>query len=102
MKKMAINYTKSKDYRMVVANGILGFVTEDKINCELYMQKPDLPKEMEIDLDKKDDAKKQVEIPATSSVTRELQIGLSLTPQEAKVIGKWLLDNAERISKELK
>jgi hypothetical protein len=100
-KKVLVEYSKSKDYRIVAATGAWGGLSpQGEIICNLFVEQTVQPEKIEITLDAQGKVVDESIINRSKlfHYTRELQIGVVMRPDIAKTIGQWLIDQSDKIS----
>jgi hypothetical protein len=101
-KKVLVEYSKSKDYRIVSATGVWGGLSpQGEIICNFFIEQNAKPDKLEMIIDSQ--GKILSETPIGKDGTeltyfeRELQIGVVIRPDIAKTIGQWLIDQADKL-----
>jgi hypothetical protein len=92
-----IAYEKSPAYRHIPVSGVWGNATPVSINANFFFQQPTLP-DATIH-NSGDGAEVNREMPR-ATVTRTLEVGVSISVVDARFIANWLLekvDEAERL-----
>jgi len=93
-KNIKIYFSKTKDYKIIPATGAWGGVSPSgDIFFDLFIDKRDNPEYLELKVDSNNKTE-EVGRGEQKSV-RESQIGIILRPDNALVIGKWLIEKAE-------
>jgi hypothetical protein len=93
-KNVKIYFSKTKDYKIVPATGVWGGVSPNgDIFFDLFIDKHDSPEYLVLKVDS-DNKTEEVER-GEQKLVRESQIGITLRPDNALVIGKWLIGKAE-------
>ena len=95
MKKMKIEYTKSKNYAICPITGVVGSLSPTGfVQCEIFTETAKITSDHELEI-----SELGVPMPQEMHVktfTRELQALLLLTPEVAKNIGQWLIRTSEQ------
>lgn len=93
---------KAASYHMVPATGTWGVFTGDgNVLCNFVVDYQAMPEEIEFSVDSNGATRELNRIFSDSSIDpsdlyeRELQVGVLMTRQAAKAIGKWLIDFAD-------
>ena len=96
-KTMNVKFSKSPEYKIVGATGAYGGPTpQGEILCHLFIEYPLPPERVEIEVNPDGSFQERVQEPK-DVIVRELQVGLLLRPDIARIIGKWLVDHAEKV-----
>lgn len=99
--KVLVEYSKSKEYRMIAATGAWGGVSpQGEVICNFFVEQTAEPGKIEMTLDAQGKAvaesiEKKSEL---KTFVRELQIGIVMRPDIAKSIGQWLIMLSDKIS----
>ena len=90
-----IEYTRAADYRVVHAAGAWGGATpQGEVECAFFVDCRRLGKSKMVILDERT-GRAEERPPTTQGLTRELQVGVVMSPAIARSVGKWLLAKAE-------
>lgn len=97
-KRIKIKYEKSKDFRSVAATGAWGGVTPQReIICNFFIEQTKMPEniglEVEIDTGKIKEIAHKIDV---LEHIRELQVGVVMRPDIAKLVGEWLIKKAQQ------
>ena len=95
-KDIKVIYTEAKDFRTVAATGAwCGVSPTGDIVAHFFVEHPVIPEEININITP--DGKKTENVVKESSINfiREQQVGVLMRPDIAKVIGEWLITNAD-------
>ena len=93
-KNIKIYFSKTKDYKIVSATGVWGGVSPGgDIFFDLFIDKRDNPEYLELKIDNHNKTEEVGR--GEQKLVRESQIGITLRPDNALVIGKWLIEKAE-------
>jgi len=93
--KIKFIYKKSEEYKTFFSNGALGAITpRGDFEFNLFFEHRELPKEEVVDvegnpLQHEDD--NTIEL----IVIRDLKVGIIMTPQQAEILGNWLIGRVE-------
>lgn len=97
---LKIRFKKSKDHKIYPASGIWGGPTpQGEILCNFFVEYPDTPDHLIIKVDKDGRNLKEEPNRKEGAYTREITNSILLQPDTAISIGKWLVNQAENISK---
>jgi hypothetical protein len=99
-RRVRYRMTRSRDYRVVVANGAIGGLGANGIiHLDFYLERGIQHEETLVDIDP---SKRSVsaEVPAKVAdepvIVRESQVGLVVTPETALALAQWLMGQVER------
>jgi len=93
-KNIKIYFSKTKDYKIISATGAWGGVSPSgDIFFDLFIDKRDNPEYLELKVDSHNNTEEVGR--GEQKLVRESQIGIILRPDNALVIGKWLIEKAE-------
>jgi hypothetical protein len=88
-------YAKSDDYKVYFINGAYGGLTpHGDIECNFFFEHKPLP-ESEVLVNVGGKLEKLPEEISNPQFTREIKVGIILTPPEARIIAKWLNDKVD-------
>jgi hypothetical protein len=97
-KSLRFQFSLAPDYRLLAANGAWGGITTSGlIAADLYVDRQALPEATILRISD-GTAGNEEKIPPDSEerlMEREVQVGLLLTPEAARVIGQWLIGKAD-------
>ncbi len=94
-KNVKIYFSKTENYKIIAANGAWGGVSPGgDIFFDLFIDKRDNPEYLELEIDSNSKTE-EVGREGAENFVRESQIGVVLRPDNALVIGKWLIEKAK-------
>jgi len=101
-KKIRLEYRKSKDYRYLAATGAYGGPNpQGEIICNFYVEYQEVVDRFLYLDEKAGIIKKEEDIEDIKGegkkLIRELQFGVVMRPDIAKVIGEWLVIESEKV-----
>jgi hypothetical protein len=97
-KLIRFKFSRASDYRTITANGAWGgLATNGVIAVDLYVERTATPESAVRHIVGERAGEEEI-LPDSSEilVNRESQVGLLMTPEAARAIGKFLLDQAEQ------
>jgi hypothetical protein len=88
---------KSRDYRIVAANGVWGGIAPGgDLRIDFFLDSSSLPEEMTYQVLETGQLGKEIQrIPQASLVTREYQVGVVMSLQSAEMVANWLLQKVK-------
>ncbi|PKN30747.1 MAG: hypothetical protein CVU64_02020 [Deltaproteobacteria bacterium HGW-Deltaproteobacteria-21] len=93
-----VKYTKSPDYKIMAATGAFGGPTpQGEILCNFFIEFQEPPEHQVLTIGEGGEVKREMTKVGKAYFTRELQVGVLLRPDLARVIGKWLIESAEKV-----
>lgn len=96
-KKLTITTQKSKDFRIMPAEGALGGITPSQMyQINFYIEAPNIPKEITHEL--MDDGKLGPQLSQISDggeIVRELQCAVLMTVPQAESLAHWILNTVK-------
>jgi hypothetical protein len=97
-------YAHAPEYRVVPATGAHGGVTPTgHIKMDLFVEYTTTPLAVTYDIAPGGGLGEESERdPSVPTLTREMQIGVLLTPDDAEAVSRWLLDRAAAARKAIK
>jgi hypothetical protein len=98
-KILDIKYNKSNEYGMFPATGSCGGPTPSgEIMCHFYVEYPTLPSALTVEINETTgEVKENVKIDDVNKLTREIQATIVMRPDIAKMVGEWLIKNADEV-----
>ncbi len=100
-KTIPVTFKKSKDYRTISAHGAYGGVTPSgEVITHLFIEHETFPDDLIIEIDEKGQRIKETRNTKDLKMTRELQVGIVMSPGVAKVVGEWLISNSKKVTGE--
>lgn len=98
MADIDVFYKRSNDFRTIPVSGVWGGVTAPgMISAEFFVEKPAVPEHTVIKVDENGVA---TELPSGKrEITREILVGVIITPEMARIIGNFLIARADEIDK---
>ena len=102
-KNIKIKYLKSHDYKVTLATGVYGGITNNGlINANFFTDRPAIPDFQTIEVDDKGRAIGKPQDVKDSDLVREVQFGTLLDIRTAKVVVAWLDAKIEEYEKHFK
>ena len=96
-----IIFKKSKDHQMYPAAGAWGGPTpQGDILCNFFVEYQDTPDKLTLEFEETAQTQKETQHREENIYIREITTSVLLRPDIAKAVGKWLIDNADRIYKD--
>ena len=93
-------FKTDKDYRIVASNGAWGGITpRGDIHIDFFVEKLATPVSVKNSISEDGAIGAVIEIMPKKQVVRELQVGVLMTPDQAKNLVKFLNDKIEQIEK---
>ena len=103
LKQITIKFTRSKDYKIVPANGCFGGVTpRGEILVEFFEEHFPTPDMVVHELTEQGTLGPEKVRHTEGELVRELQIGVVLQPNQAESIARWLLGKVEEVKKKVR
>jgi hypothetical protein len=103
LKQITIKYTRSKDYKLVPANGCFGGVTpRGEIQLEFFQEHVPAPDIVVHDVTEQGTLGPEKVRHTEGELVRELQIAVVLQPNQAENIARWLLGKVEGFKKNVR
>lgn len=97
-----IAYRYAKDYRLVPANGSFGGITpRADIMIHFFEEYYPVPRVVVHEVSPEGKLGQEKARETESLITREIQVGVVLSPAQAESIAKWILDKVETLKKRL-
>jgi len=95
-----IKYKKLSDFKILPATGAFGGSTPQReILCNFYVEYKDAPDSLQLEINPVDSSTKEIGIARKDLYIRELNIGVLMRPDIAKIIGEWLVEQANSLMK---
>ena len=99
-RKISFRYEKHPDYRIVFANGAVGGTTpRGDIKFDLFIEYLEVPEETTHSVTPDGLGPEIARKPSSPSFTRQSQVGVIMTPSQAKALAYWLMGQADVIEK---
>lgn len=96
-KRVSIKYTRSNDFRMVSATGAYGGINpQAEVICNFYVESRKYPETMKLIIDGETDQFREERDEEEDVYIRELQFGVVMRPDIARVVGEWLIKESEK------
>jgi len=97
-KEINVRFAKSPDYKKFMATGVWGGPNpQGDIFCNFFIEYPELPKSLKLEIDPKDGSSKELERVTEKNIVREIQACVVIRPDIAKLVGQWLIDHANKL-----
>lgn len=97
-KEVIVSYSKSKDFKHIPATGAYGGPNpQGEIICNFYVEYRKYPQELKITVDGKTGKVKKEFPHQAAPLIRDLQIGVIMRPDIARLIGEWLIKEADKV-----
>ena len=92
-------YSKSSEYRTFHVSGAYGGPTPNgEIMCSFYIESSIVPDKINLTISNGKVIKEEpIFIEKSQRLERELQCGIIMNPQSAKIIGEWLIKHADEV-----
>jgi len=101
-KKVKFVFKKSEGYQIHYVNGAFGGITpRGDILYHLFFEHRDLPMEEEMTIEEDKTLKPQEKDLDDIEITRDLKVGIIMTPKQAENLANWLLSRVDEINREL-
>jgi len=95
-KNIKVEFTKSKDFRTIAATGAWGGLgPQGELICNFFVEKAKLLDKMTVEVDPLTGTVKEIRDSAEDIMEREFQVCIVMRADIAKVVGEWLIKNAE-------
>ena len=99
-RKVVIKYEKAPDYREIPANGAWGGVTnQGEIHMHLFLELATLPITVTHEVSENRLGTETERDTGSTMITRNLQVGVTMTPRSARSIARWLMGKVEELEK---
>lgn len=92
LEQFRITYEKSPSYRHIPVSGVWGNATPVSVNANFFFQQPAFPDATIHNTS--DGAEVDREMPR-ETVTRTMEVGISMSPTDARFVANWLLEKAD-------
>ncbi len=97
---ISVKYRRSNEFKYIPATGAFGGPSpQGEIICNFFVENQEYPEDLKLILDP--DTRKVIKEsgPTLSEkiIIRELQIGLVMRPDIARIVGEWLIKEADKI-----
>lgn len=94
--KVKVVYRRTADYRVLPVSGAYGGPSpQGMLVCHIYAEYNTTPESGEVVI--RPDHPPKEDLKQSETITRELLVGLHMTPQIAKVLGEWLQRNGSQM-----
>ena len=98
--RVVFQYEKDPDYRVVYANGAFGGVTpRGDIKFELFIEYVKAPETIVHSMTPDGLGPEIERLPDRTPITRESQVGVIMSPNQAKSLAHWLLGKLSEVEK---
>ena len=95
MAEITIVFTKADNYRILPVAGVWGGLTpQGDVIAEFFLERRELPDSVTMDVKEEGGKAREVAREGGDKIVRELQVGISLQPDQAYSIGAWLIEKA--------
>lgn len=99
-KEITFRFEKDPEYRVVTANGAWGGITpRGDMKFDLFFEHIDLPEEINYMATPDGLGPETSRNPTPAPITREVLIGVVMTPENAENLGRWLLEKVGQYKK---
>lgn len=90
VKNVKFIYNKSDKFNLYYTNGAIGGLTpQGDIICNFYFEYKEVPKEQDA-IVRDDKLEMKEDATSTTEILRELEVGVIMTPKQAKNLAEWL------------
>lgn len=100
-KTVEFHYLKSRDFRTVYAEGVIGSSTpSDRIVCAFYNERAAMPNYQKFSLKDDGDIDKLIDAEGKTGFIRELEVALSMDRDMAEALVRFLSDRIAEVDSE--
>lgn len=93
--EIKVVFTKADDYKLVPVAGVWGGLSpQGDVIADFFVDKRELPDSMTLKVKEGGGKPEEVDRMGGENITREMQVGIVLRPEEAYSIGAWLIEKA--------
>jgi hypothetical protein len=91
-----IKYKRMSDYKTIPATGAVGGATpQGEVMCNFFVEYKETPDLLKLEINPADGSSKEIEKVEKDTFVREIEIGILMRADVAKLIGEWLIEQAE-------
>jgi len=100
---VTFEYIKSSDFKVYkVHGGVGGPNAYGELILNLYFERPSIPKRVTHEIDDNGQLNNDpIKVEQIDGAIRDVLFGIAMTPDQAKSIGNWLINNAEKLESQL-
>lgn len=101
-KEITFEYLKSNDYKIVPVTGAVGGLNAyGDLVVNLHYERPPIPKKLTHFIDNNGHLDSDPIVETKDSIIRDVQIGLSMRPEIARELARWLNEQIDKMDKML-